>query len=96
MKTITIKTREVLVRTGFKHYPYKPHLEYIVEYDGKSVTNSQVTESNAKVPFKTVLKTRSYRSVVDFCKSLSRKMDDLRLKAEIALILPGETELNSK
>ena len=70
MKKLTIQTRTSLKRTRFINYRYVEEFQYIVMYDGKRWSNTNVV--NVKIPFQTIT-TRSKKVVEDFISKLGRK-----------------------
>lgn len=68
MKTIKVYTRLILVRTGFKKFPYKEVKEYSIFYDGEEFRNHnyEVNDHRLKKPFSIDLKTRSKKDVIDY------------------------------
>jgi hypothetical protein len=97
MKTLTIYSREVLERTGFRKYPYKKVTQLIVECDGEVLKNYHNEDRNnprLKVPFKKVFETRSKKEVEKYISNLHRTDADKWLKDYLKVIL--EVETNNK
>ena len=82
MKTVKIYGREVMVRTGYRAYPYKAEQHFIVVFEGKKVSNCYETldDKNLRIHFGLKLKTRSTIVVEDFVKKLGNKDDEKWLK----------------
>ena len=85
MKTITIYTRNVLERTGYRKHPYKEAMQYIVTYDGKIFKNHDQSLDNPrlKVQFEKVLETRSKKELDKFISHLGKSYDDQDLKYDL-------------
>ena len=49
MKTITIYSRKVLERTGFRQYPYKEVKQVTIDYDGKRYENHSEKIDNPRL-----------------------------------------------
>ena len=69
MKTIYIYTREVLVRTGFRKYPYKQVVEYQISV-GKELKD---INNKKRVPFVLSLKTRSNKKLNEYLAKLGNQ-----------------------
>lgn len=80
MKTLTIKTRKVLERTGYKKYPFKEILQFKVTYGNVEVANAKVDETKIKIPFAVVLKTRSKKELENYIARLGRTDGEKNLK----------------
>ena len=91
MKTIKIYTREILVRTGFRKYPFKKKKEYTVIYNGRELANhyENIDNPRLRVKFNEVLKTRSLSALREFQKKLRKTNDDQHLLAAIETIING-------
>ena len=89
MKTIKIYKRNVMVRTGYKKYPYKEVTEYIVKYDGKEYSNclTELSTTRLKVKFKCVFETRTFDRLKDYRMKLGYSEADKWLKAKIDEII---------
>lgn len=89
MKTIKIYKRNVMVRTGYRKYPYKEVTEYIVKYDGKYYSNclTELNNPRLKVKFETVYVTRCYDRLLEYRKGLGYSEADKWLKAKIDEII---------
>ena len=88
MKTLEIKHRTILERTGFRAHAYRQRNEYIVTYGGRVIMNDRPL-GKIRVPFVTILRTRSKKHIEEFVSSLGRTCDEQRLK--FALELEGLT-----
>ena len=95
MKTIRIYKRNVTVRTGYKKYPYKEVIEYIVNYDGKEYSNCLTELSNTilKVKFECVFETRTFDRLNEFRMVLGYSEADKWLKAKIDEIITEIQEM---
>lgn len=89
MKTIRIYKRNVTVRTGYRKYPYKEVIEYIVAYDGKEYSNclTELSNTRLKVRFKCVFETRTFDRLKDYRMKLGYSEADKWLKAKIDEII---------
>ena len=85
MKTIKIYKRNVMVRTGYKKYPYKEITEIIVKYDGKEYSNclTELSNTRLKVKFKCVFETRTFDRLKEYRMKLGYSEADKWLKAKI-------------
>ena len=66
MKTLKIYARTILVRTGFKKYPYKEETQVIVYLGNKKLftnCNENIDNEKLKVKFDLKLSTRSLKKV---------------------------------
>lgn len=90
MKTITIKTRVVLKRTGFRAHPYKEVFEFIVSFDGKTFTNFHGKVDNVVKPFNKVLETRKKSELESFISRLGRRDGEKQLKSILTLGINGK------
>lgn len=89
MKTITIYTRKVLQRTGFRQYPYKEVKQASIFYDGEETKNHSEKIDNArlKIKFNVELQTRSKKALEGYINSLSRTNTDKWIKEQLAKIV---------
>lgn len=78
MKQITIYTRKVLQRTGYRQYPYKEVKQVSIFYGGEEIKNHSEKIDNArlKIKFNVELQTRSKKVLEDYINSLSRTNAD--------------------
>lgn len=85
MQQLTIYTREILKRTGYKKYPYKKVKEVIINYDGFSYSNCLEELDNPKLKIKFVesLKTSDLEEVKKYLNSLGRTDADKFIKSKI-------------
>lgn len=85
MKTIRIYKRNVMVRTGYRKYPYKEVTEYIVAYNGKEYSNclTELSNTRLKVKFECVFETRTFDRLKDYRMKLGYSEADKWLKAKI-------------
>lgn len=78
MKTIKVLTRRVLVRTGFRKYPFKQVFQFIVE---EKTGNNKVLISNFKGDTEKVkiqfnkFETRSRKQLKEYALTLSNRAD---------------------
>lgn len=87
MKKLTIQTRTTFKRTRYTKYRYVEEFQYIVFYDGKRWTNTDVIK--VKIPFQTIT-TRSKKVVEDFISRLGRKENEKELKEILINIIKEE------
>ena len=87
MKKLTIQTRTTFKRTRYTKYRYVEEFQYIVMYDGKRWTNTDVVK--VKIPFQTIT-TRSRKVVEDFISKLGRKENEITLKNILLNIIKEE------
>ena len=82
MKTLKIYKRTILVRTGFKKYPYKSETQYTLIYNGEEFKNhyEDINNKRLKIPFEKVLETRKTADVVSFVDKLGRTESDKFIK----------------
>lgn len=92
MKTITIYTRKVLQRTGFRQYPYKEVKQVSIIYEGNEYKNHSEKIDNArlKVKFNVELQTRSKKVLEAYINNLSRTNTDKWIKEELLKLLEVE------
>lgn len=85
MKQITIYTRKVLQRTGFKQYPYKEVKQVSIIYDGNEYKNhsENIDNTRLKVKFTIELQTRSKKVLQGYINSLSRTNTDKWIKEQL-------------
>lgn len=92
MKAITIWSRRVLERTGFRKYPFKEVTQYTIEQDGKLISNHDVDIYNKrlKVNFTKDFTTRGKGILKDYINHLGRSDADKWMKEQITKILEVE------
>lgn len=85
MQQLTIYTREILKRTGYKKYPYKKVKEVIINYDGFSYSNclEELDNPRLKIKFVESLKTSDLEEVKKYVNSLGRTDADKFIKSKI-------------
>ena len=85
MKTLTIYTREILERTGFRKYPYKEVTQVTILYDNKEFKNhsEDISNSRLKIPFNKVIETRSSKVLNDYLNRLHNTTSDKFIKNTI-------------
>lgn len=78
MKQITILYRSVLERTGYRKYPYKEIKQYIVIEGKEECYNGYRVKitNRLKVPFETILQTRSKKELTKLINTLSTRQYD--------------------
>ena len=89
MKTITIYTRKVLQRTGFRQYPYKEVKQVSIIYDGEEIKNhsEKLDNPRLKIKFNVELQTRSKKALQGYINSLRRTDADKWIKEQLSKIL---------
>ena len=89
MKTITIYSRKVLERTGFRQYPYKEVKQVSIIYDGEEIKNHSEKIDNArlKIKFNVELQTRSKKALETYINKLSRTNTDKWIKEQLNSIM---------
>ena len=94
MKTLTIYSRTILKRTGFRKYPYKEETQTSVFYGVHKWENHLEDINNQKLlkPFQIALKTRKKQDVENYIKRLGRSEHNKWLKTVLTIILKGERE----
>lgn len=86
MRTITIYKREILVRTGFRKYPYKKETQFIVYYGGRKVLANCLEDKdnpNLRIKFEKIYESRSFLKLTLLSNELSRKRDNASADLEI-------------
>lgn len=86
MKRVTIWKREVLERTGFRKYPFKKVVQYVVEFDSNGYDNGHgvdIDDPKLKIRFDKVFETRSKKELSSFKDNLSKTDADKWLKSII-------------
>ena len=89
MKTITIYSRKVLERTGFRQYPYKESKQVSIFYGGEEIKNHSEKIDNArlKIKFNVELQTRSKKELDAYINKLSRTNTDKWIKDQLNNIM---------
>ena len=90
MKKLTIYKRTISVRTGFRKYPFKDEIEYILFYGGEKVwsnTNKDIDDPRLRVKFDKVFESQSRSKANEFIKTLSKCFADKQVKTAILLVL---------
>lgn len=89
MKQITIYTRKVLQRTGFRQYPYKEVKQVSIIYNGKMYENhsEKIDNTRLKVKFNVELQTRSKKAIQGYINSLSRTNADKWIREQLNIIM---------
>ena len=76
--------REIAERTKYRHYRFKTVTQFYCTYGDEIFLNEIPCErTKIRVPFETVLCTRSARKLDDFVAGLGRSDADKRLKRAI-------------
>lgn len=85
MQQLTIYTRKILKRTGYKKYPYKKVKEVIINYDGFSYSNclEELDNPRLKIKFVESFKTSDLEEVKKYVNSLGRTDADKFIKNKI-------------
>ena len=94
MKTLIIKHRAILERTGFRKYPYRERNEFIVTYGDRLLIND-CPFGRIRVPFLTILCTRSKKRVAEFASNLGRTADEQRLRLVLEFEVLNERKADS-
>lgn len=89
MKQLTIYSRKVLQRTGFRAYPYKEVKQVSIIYDGNEHKNHSEKIDNArlKIKFTVELQTRNKKELEAYINSLSRTNADKWIKDQLSKIM---------
>ena len=89
MKTITIYSRKILERTGFRQYPYKESKQVSIVYGGKLYENhsEKIDNPRLKVKFNVELQTRSKKALQGYINSLSRTNTDKWINEQLTKIM---------
>ena len=92
MKQLTIYSRKVLQRTGFRQYPYKEVKQVSIFYDGNEYKNhgEKIDNARLKVKFNIELQTRSKKALETYINKLSRTNTDKWIKEELSKLLEAE------
>ena len=92
MKTITIYTRKVLQRTGFRQYPYKEVKQVSIIYDGEEIKNhsEKLDNPRLKIKFNVELQTRSKKVLQGYINSLRRTDADKWIKEQLSKIMEAK------
>lgn len=100
MKTITIYKREILVRTGFRKYPYKKKTQFIIYYGGRKVLANCLEDRdnpNLRIKFERIYESKSSRKLSLLSNELSKKWDnasaDLGILVNKTIRMIGNGEL---
>ena len=86
MKKVAIYKREILVRTGFRKYPYKNETQFIIYYGGRKVlANCLEDKDNPKlrIKFEKIYESKSSRKLSLLSNELSKKRDNASADLEI-------------
>lgn len=86
MKTISIYKREILVRTGFRKYPYKKETQFIIYYGGKKKLANCLEDKdnpNLRIKFEKIYKSKSFLKLNLLSNELSKKRDNASADLEI-------------
>ena len=78
MKTITIQSRKVLERTGYRQHPYKEVKQVAIFYDGNEYSNcsEKVDNPRLRIKFNIELQTRSKSDLEAYINKLGRSDTD--------------------
>ena len=89
MKTLSIYTRKITERTGYKKHPYKEVKQVIIKCDGINYSNclEELDNPSLKIKFNPELKTRSLKKIKEYLKSLGRTDSDKFIKKTIEFII---------
>lgn len=92
MKTITIYSRKVLERTGFRQYPYKEVKQVSIIYGGNEYKNhcEKVGNARLKIKFNVELQTRSKKELDAYINKLSRTNTDKWIKDQLNNIMEAQ------
>lgn len=92
MKQITIYTRKVLQRTGFRAYPYKEVKQVSIIYGGKLYENhsEKIDNPRLKIKFNIELQTRSKKALQGYINGLSRTNTDKWINEQLTKLLEAE------
>lgn len=86
MKTLTIYSRIVLERTGYRKYPYKEVNQISIFYSDKKIQNhyESIDNPRLRVKFNKVFETRKKSDVKAYINKLGRTDSDKWLKANLS------------
>ena len=79
MKLVTIYKREVMVRTGFRKYPFNPATQIIIYYGRKKVLancSESIDNPRLRVKFASVYNSAHSKKFADLIESTSKKRDN--------------------
>ena len=79
MRKVAIYKREILVRTGFRKYPYKNETQFIIYYGGRKVLANCLEDRdnpNLRIKFENIYESKSSRKLSLLPNELSRKRDN--------------------
>lgn len=86
MRTVAIYKREILIRTGFKKYPYKKETQFIIYYGGKKKLANCLENKdnpNLRIKFEKIYESRSFLKLSLLSNELSKKWDNASVDLEI-------------
>ncbi len=92
MKKVTIYKREILERTGYRKYPFKKVVQYIIYYNDEEIRNNHSEDPNnpkLKIPFVQIFSSGSKGDLIQFVKNLSMTNADKWLKMILKTIIEG-------
>ena len=89
MKHLTIYSRKVLQRTGFRAYPYKEVKQVSIFYNGEEIKNhsEKIDNPRLKIKFNIELQTRSKKALEGYINNLSRTNTDKWIKDQLKNIM---------
>ena len=92
MKQLTIYTRKVLQRTGYRQYPYKEARQVSIFYDGNEYKNhsEKINNPRLKIKFSVELQTRSRKALQGYINGLSRTNTDKWIKDQLTKIMEAQ------
>ena len=86
MMKVAIYKREILVRTGFRKYPYQKETQFIIYYGGRKVLANCLEDKdnpNLRTKFENIYESKSSRKLSLLSNELSRKRDNASADLEI-------------
>ena len=99
MRKVTIYKREILVRTGFRKYPYRKETQFIIYHGGRKVLancSESIDNPNLRIKFEKIYESKSLPKLTLLSNELSKKRDnasaDLEILVKMAIRMFGNGE----
>ena len=92
MKQLTIYSRKVMQRTGFRAYPYKESKQVSIIYDSNEYKNhcEKIDNPRLKIKFNVELQTRSKKELDAYISKLSRTNTDKWIRDQLNKITEAQ------